>query len=133
MGSGLSDAAGLKADDLPVSLGIAHVDVRVAVAADYLSVRGGGLNIGQGGDHGRDSIKTYLAVGNVEQSEMKPTGAQALQGFIAGLESARCRDAHVIRSEQRVHYFGVCREHGVTPFILKLIDIVATLVLLREG
>ena len=88
MGSGLSDAAGLEADDLPVSLGVAHVDVRVAIAADYLSVGRRCLNIGQGCDHGRDSVKTHLAVGKVEHSEMKPTGAQALQGFITGLESA---------------------------------------------
>lgn len=133
MGSGLTDPAGLKADNLPISIGIAHIDPRVAVAAAHLPVRGCGLNVGQRRDHGGGPVEAHLAVGNVEESEMNAAGAKALQGFIAGLKSARCRDAHVIRGQQRIHYLGVCREHGVAPFILKLIDIVAALVLLREG
>ena len=42
----LPDTTGLKTDDFPISLWVAHVDVGVAIVADYPSLRGSGLNIG---------------------------------------------------------------------------------------
>jgi len=64
--AGFADAAYFKADDLPGPRGVAHIDVRVAVAAGDVALACGSLHVGNGGDQRGGAVEADFALGDVE-------------------------------------------------------------------
>ena len=64
---------------------------------------------------------------------MNPPRAKVLERLVPGLEGTGGGDGNVIVGQQRLQGLDVRGENGVAPFVLKLVDFVAGLVLLPKG
>ena len=71
MFAGILNTACLKADDLPLSLSIAHINPRVAIPSGDLLVLPAPGQLGHGGHDCGVSVDTDLSIGDVERGQLK--------------------------------------------------------------
>lgn len=116
------DAAGFKAGDGPMAVGIADVDVGVAIFTVEGGIVAGAVKLGKRGDDGGLAEDAYLLVRECELGDVKRSGANGGEGVIASLERAVCADANVVGVEQGTESVDVLTEKRGAPLLFELED-----------
>ena len=87
--TGPTDAVNFKADNLPMALGVMHVNTGIAVTSSHFAFRINALHLGQRVYQRGGTIEPDFAVGDIESREANAMGAHAGQRFAFVLQCSR--------------------------------------------
>jgi hypothetical protein len=108
------DAAGFKADDLPLAEA-AVVDAGVAVFAADAAGAVCALEVGAGGDDGGIAVDADLEVVEIERGDVEGASAAQGQGLGLGLDDTASADADIVVGEEAIHNGYVIAQLSIPP------------------